>query len=281
MAMKRTSIVLLLVLVLCLSACARLPERTGDFPSDSVQIETDIGTNNSSDAPTEPSTEPTVNKKDGPMGGTGDMCMVHANPYHYFPKGLIEYIGRDRFYQWINDTEYAQTENGCTYPEQNFYACIHYFNVSREALEEIYYTECYYNGVIDFNLMYGDDADAVDAFYRNTDDLNEIISKRTWLSNLKFKIFQNHESKWNQAYGEFNTGWYSLSDIVTALDIPRDELERYVTELNEYAGATYPYNFDLIYNNSGKAKAPAKGNDPHPVMAQDALICGVENYEIG
>lgn len=58
----------------------------------------------------------------------------------------------------------------------------------------------YNSRIWDFDLLYSDDKDAVDAFYQNREELKVIREKRRAFQHIKFAIFVKNESKWEDYF---------------------------------------------------------------------------------
>lgn len=213
------------------------------------------------------------------MGGT-DMCRVHSVGYHSYSSGLINYIGEDEFLQWALEDEESSEGNGCTSYGHSVYDLIHDFNIPREDFEEIYYLYGN-NDVHNFDLLYGDDREAADAFYRNADELDEIYTKRSKLTHVKMEVYAAHKAEWEEAFGDARAKHISMQQIVNTLHIPRSELEEYIAETNRYDPTSYDYDLDALYG-TGAAQLNSAGvaNDPYPALAADAVFCGIDDYTL-
>ena len=140
----------------------------------------------------------------------------------------------------------------------------------------------YNSRIWDFDLLYSDDKDAVDAFYRNRNELESIAEKRRAFQHIKFAIFVKNESKWEDYFDtESPTPQTSLADIVKAFNVPRETLESYGAASADPGGTTYDYNYDAIYNADGSIRGTGItlfSADPEPALAADAAFCGIDDY---
>ena len=120
---------------------------------------TEENTNVVSDSDESISEEKTTNNANG---GT-DVCYYHKLDFHFFNQPLIDYVGKEAFYSWMEKTEKIKSEDGCRYPECQLYNCIRYFSIPKEIIVELY-NSSYQDICVD--LLYGEDEEAVDLYYR-------------------------------------------------------------------------------------------------------------------
>ena len=220
------------------------------------------------------------------MGGTS-VCQVHDISYHRFSDILIDYIGHDRFIEWVNSVNTPQYDSDCLYPGCTIYECIDFFNIPREDLEELYLTSPgqYYNSVWNFDLLYSDNDEIVDEFYKNIDELRTIEEKRFCLWMMKWDIEDDYADECEQIFGDtVSTPQVSIADMVEALEIPREKLEAYAENSGPASNARYDYNFDLIYNSDGSIRQSASVYSNNSVsqaeqsINEDMLFCGIDNF---
>lgn len=197
--------------------------------------------------------------------------------FYQIPGILANVTDRDKSPLWDEHLEvyYAlATDKGeDPYLYNNIYEYIRTAEIPRDTLEELYYaSNLYYTHDYDFDLLYGDDLEAVYAYYRED---NEEFEKRTTEYQIKKRIqdFVGDEpfADWLQEnktslYGNvFDTAW-SIPEAIYAFDIPRvsmemlitgetDEIEPVVEEVHEDGTAIvisnapmYTYDLDLIYS---------------------------------
>ena len=214
-------------------------------------------------------------------------CTVHCITYHSVPGILIDMIGEDAFYEWVTPLESVDTSGqvGDCPASWNICDVIEHFQISREDLEELYFTSSwlYCSDIWDFDLLYGDDERAADQFYRNVDELREISAKREALLYMKEDIYLDYQKEWEENFGTFSLASLQVSmvEIVRTFDIPRERLERYA-EVNVVPDYTsYDYDFDLIYGQSAGIQSISQYEaDPYPVLACDAAFCGIDDYRL-
>ena len=275
---------ILSILIISMSSCQKreIPKQEQMDPTETDIITTEKAKETT--AETEPlETETPTEGKTG-MGGTSGMCTVHVQDYHGFPFSLIDYVGEEAFYDWIDCTADQVEVNGCPSSKRTIYNFIHYFNIPREKAEELYISDStiYCNLVMDFDLLYSDDAQAVDLYYRNKVELDQIAEKRRAFQHIKFAIFVKNESKWEDYFDtESPTPQTSMADIVKAFNVPRETLESYGAASADPGGTTYDYNYDAIYNADGSIRGTGVtlfSTDPEPALAADAAFCGIDDY---
>ena len=275
---------ILSILIISMSSCQerKIPKQEQLDPTETDIITTEKAKETT--AETEPLEMETPTEGKTGMGGTSGMCTVHCDFYHAYPFALIDYIGEEDFYNWNNQASIRSNTSDCPFPNSSIYDCIQYFNIPRGDLEEMYFSDptIYNSRIWDFDLLYSDDKDAVDAFYRNRNELESIAEKRRAFQHIKFAIFVKNESKWEDYFDtESPTPQTSLADIVKAFNVPRETLESYGAASADPGGTTYDYNYDAIYNADGSIRGTGItlfSADPEPALAADAAFCGIDDY---
>lgn len=202
--------------------------------------------------------------------------------FYQIPGILANVTDRDKSPLWDEHLVYYQElATGAgedPYLYNNMYEYIRVAEIPRDTLEELYYTSnLYYDYDYDFDLLYGDDIEAVYAYYRED---NEAFQKRNTEHQIKDRIrdWVGEElfADWLQEnktslYGHiYDTAW-SIPEAIYAFDIPRadmealiagetDEIEPIVEERRIYASyedgtaivisgkPMYTYDLDLIYS---------------------------------
>ena len=275
---------LLSLLIVSMSSCQ---ERNITGKEQTYSTEDNIiSTGNTGETESETKPQETITSTEGKtgMGGTSGMCMVHDDFYHAFPLALEDYIGEEEFLNWYDQEPIPDDNGACPYSNVTIYDCIHNFNIPREDLEEMYFSDptIYNSRIWDFDLLYSDDKDAVDAFYQNREELKVIREKRRAFQHIKFAIFVKNESKWEDYFDtESPTPQTSMADIVKAFNVPRETLESYGAASADPGGTTYDYNYDAIYNADGSIRGTGItlfSADPEPTLAADAAFCGIDDY---
>ena len=219
------------------------------------------------------------------MGGTS-ICQVHDISYHGFSDILIDYIGYDRFIEWVNSVNTPQYDNDCLYPDCTIYNFIKTFNIPREYLAEIYINSTdYYSDIWNFDLLYSDNEKAVDEFYRNVEGLQTIEQKRHCLWMMKIDIKNDYINEWEEAFKTDKTSpSISIADMVEAFNISREALESYAENSGPASNARYDYNFDAIYKSDGSIRQSASVYSNNSVsqaeqsINEDMLFCGIDIF---
>ena len=249
--------------------------------------------------PTEPTT-PTIPTDPQPTdpppgnGGTRTLCTIHSRAAHSFTDALIKYVGEENFDEWIKDASMSPISDGCRNPEYTVYECIKYFNIPKEVFEEINLKECYNVFYYDVDILYSGDDNAVEEFFRDKDTAQKVIDKRLAFNEIKLRIYNKYLESFKDIFGDTLHTEVTLYDMVRELNVPRNLLEDYASKTT--TGRSYAYLFDLLYLQPGESVKLKNGktvtyddfnamleeakNDPYPVRAADAIICGVEDYRL-
>ena len=171
--MNRRISITILIFVLLFSCFVFVSCNTPSGDKDiSLPIPTEKSTNHET-------TEEQISTSKGPMGGT-NVCTVHSvMSYHSYSQEMIDLVGEENFNEWINASEKSVPRDGCAFPDSNVFQFINHFGIKREELEQVYYnTPCYYNRVLNLDVLYSGDSELVDEYYRNTELLDGIREKR-------------------------------------------------------------------------------------------------------
>ena len=251
------------------------------------ESETDFGTEPLTDEPkqTDPrETEPTPPANttqadpeptntvpvDPPAIGGSNLCTVHSvMSYHSYSQEMMALVGEDEFYEWVETAEKGPSVDGCPSPNANVYEFIKHFEISRSDLEEIYYnTSLYYDSVLNFDVLYSGDDEAVDEFYRNVDELHIIEKKRRAFWELKSEPqWSDSGEKWFDTFGNYQvTPQTSIKTVVDVYGLSREDVEALVAKEAARQDYVYDYNIDALFDGSMDGLTP---------MEQDALFCGI------
>lgn len=246
--------------------------------------------------PTEDISTPTESTTDSyseppAIGGTS-FCPIHETYYHSFPSNWIDHVGEERFHEWLEATDSATVEApirdglsvmGECYTEQTVYDFIHHFGYpTREVFEEEYYSWYYTGQIHDLDILFGDDENAADEFYKSSDERNETESKRYKFERIKRLVQNQYGPEFIEAYGSLQHFQIevSLYDMVTTFDISYEELLEIADVVpHEWPHAYYWYNFECMYAEDAEEVFEKLRQDPHPVQAMDAVICRKSDYE--
>lgn len=138
-----------------------------------------------------------------PIGGGDTICPVHTLYYHAYPDIIVEYIGRDNFYSWIEGKE-VQDDEGC-YPEANIFKLIEYFDVPNDIIIETYKND-FYNCEWDMESLLSRDEEGFDESSRRMkgdDSHNEYRVKLLNERALKHALFDIMERKEDSKTAEY------------------------------------------------------------------------------
>ena len=209
-----------------------------------------------------------TDQKPGPMGGT-NVCTVHSvMSYHSYSQEMIDLVGEENFNEWINASEKSVPRDGCAFPDSNVFQFINHFGIKREELEQVYYnTPCYYNRVLNLDVLYSGDFDLVDEYYRNMDYLDSVREKRQALLIFKSSIRNGDPDLWTETFGSDKiTPQTSAKAAVDAYGLSRETIEALVAKEAAKRDYIYDYNIDALFDRSMDGLSP---------MEQDALFCGI------
>jgi len=98
------------------------------------------------------------------VGGTS-YCEVHYSAYHMIPGWIIDYIGKDRYEEWIENLEFSDLtlwNSECTRPV-NIKTVISEFNITEDEFTK----HCNYpsDSVYNLNLLYNGTEEEIDKYY--------------------------------------------------------------------------------------------------------------------
>lgn len=101
----------------------------------------------------------------------------HTISYHSISYTLIDYVGNEEFDKWTDSQNYEST---------NIVNFIRDFNIPKEVFIE-YYNETinYYTHDYDIDLIYSDDDEAIEEYFRDKEASEERLAKKSNLFELK------------------------------------------------------------------------------------------------
>ncbi len=235
-----------------------------------------------------------ANDMEGAIGGSVPDTEFTSSFYMLSGK-LSNIIDTDKLPDWeeaVKSVEIPKGEDPFIY--ENIYEFIRFFDVSRDAFEDLYYsTNLYYLYDYDFDLLYGNDKEKVYAYYRTEQDdflkrnTESYIKKdiREYVGSEKF--YQWLIDSKEEAYGDhYDTSW-GIAEAIFAFDIPRNVIEEIIdnyissgdilpiVEVYEdgmeevIAGDGYrmfEYNLDMVYENNAEIL--------------EAIAAGVPGYQL-
>lgn len=216
-----------------------------------------------------------------------ELCEVHSIDYHSYDGELIDYVGNDAFMDWVNANDSVPGENGCPFGG-NIYRFIHEFGIPQEVFEDKLYRWGFWNSDYPVDLLYGADAEAVDAYYRNFADREDYLKKKVSHMEIRFGLLDLAEdtAKYRPFYEKYVVDSriqpFSVADFVRVTGIAKEDLrshmESWITV--EYPGHTkvrncFPWDFDLLYE---MAAEPEK-TTPLGKINEDLRFCGQPEIE--
>lgn len=237
------------------------------------------------------STKPTGESKStedlSPIGGS-QHCEVHYEQYHQILSELTDSLDPQEITNWSEKViaEYEGTD--CFERGINIKSFIDYFQIPREAFEE--YCNGRWSTVHNIDLLYSDDIEAIEAYYRDLEPRTATMIKQERYRNVKRFVLDNHidiQEIWGKEDAEKTeiekeVEYYdkvSMFRLIQLFEVERPELEDAIERANQWIKSeySYDYQFDLIYNEDGTLKdfeiAPNK-----TVVELDAEFAGVENF---
>ncbi len=225
-------------------------------------------------------------------------------------------VDRDKLSEWNEYiSEIVADETKDPYLYDNIYEFIRFFDIPRSELEDVYYsTALYYMYDYDFDLLYGDDVDALYEYYSHE---NGEFVKRNYEYSIKQAIksyvgsdefYEWLQSAKDKKYNEYSDTLWSIAEAVYEFDIPRESLEEIlgissdeeiieevIEEVEEIVieevyedgstsvisgtADTYTYDLDLIYDDDSALRAYYSGINTASVD-EDNPYHGMNGYEI-
>ena len=265
--MKIHLFTLLLAACLLCTACGKTetPQVTENTTEATTSVEVTSAT-------AETTTETTTETEETlpPASGGTSPCSVHDMLYHCFPYTWVETVGEDAFNAWFAETETAlsEDENGCPYPLQNVYTFIHAFNYPKDVFVEQYNTDITIDWCFQVDLLYGDDAAAVETYYRTAQ--TEIAARRKKneaLRSLKWNLCDQYPDALRD-YANWKE--HSLLEMMETADIDRSVL----------TDAAAQYGLQLRFDTIAAMDADAReALRAHSAFWQDCALFGEAPYE--
>lgn len=270
--MKPVSLLLTVALMgLSLTAC------TGDTVPETTFDESSLASDETNEDTTAPGLSPDAGLQErlqAQLSPTNQMPTTTFRENFYSISSLLitplEQSGvfdRDKLADWETYANTQETDDPYLY--NNLYYFLRFFEIPRETLESLYYsTDLYYHYDLDLELLYGDDIEAVYAYYR-TD--NEEFAKRhaeyTLKDRMREYVGEDTFNAWSEeAHHSTDILTWSIPEAIYAFEIPRedmetliagetDEIEPVVEEVYEDGSTAilsgtpaYTYDLDLIYS---------------------------------
>jgi hypothetical protein len=191
--------------------------------------------------------------------GGGEFCFHDPlwDSYHSFDNTLIEYVGIDKYSEWLENALKAEAFDNCIYGKANIYNFIHHFNISREMLADLYYHQAtsyisgnYYSTWYNLDLLYNGTEEEYSALYKEKgEEISAEISGKYVESMLKRYLIDKYGKEDER---KVNCPQFSIAEFVYEKNISRSDLEEAintVAQLGEKQGyKAFTYNLDLVYN---------------------------------
>lgn len=190
--------------------------------------------------------------------GGGEFCFHDPlwDSYHTFDNTLIEYVGIDKYNEWLENALKAKAVDDCSFGKANIYNFVHDFNISREMFADLYYNQAtsyvsgnYYSTWYDLDLLYNGTEEEYSALYKEKgEEISAEISGKYVESMLKRYLLEKYG---NKDARKVNCTQFSIAEFVYENNISRSDLEEAintVAQLGEKQGyKAFTYNLDLIY----------------------------------
>lgn len=294
-------IILLIIASLLFSSCSRISDtsnrrstsdsevlRSKDTQFDAYSDQTDRQSSN---------TEPT--------GGGEHRCEVHFyDGYHYvdtyylrdylMAKGITD----EDIDLWLEEAGKPDVSGTIDCPTAgcNIRAFVQEFAIPRNIFEEACrnMSSCWYNP----DVIYSDDPNAADEFYRDLDARYEDSEKLINFHHLEGAVIQEFgKTEEDQLIVTFGPERVSILGLVKRFDVPRSFFEEYWAKQDkEYQESIppfmpgddpddqppepiyhYDYDLDVLYNEDGTPKTYEDKTE----YEIDAMFCGVEELFLG
>ena len=219
---------------------------------------------------------------------------VHLMDYHTFAGYYIDYVGQENFNKWIEQSDVVNYdergnpifENGCSVPKCTIYEFIKYFGISREEFYDLwYYSRVYYLWDHDPDLLFSDDIELIDKYYRRTyDEQAQMMAAKK--SELNFLDRLNYLYYDDPVYGEafrkvYDLGYnrFSIPQLIYEANLPRTDLEECQKALISNYSDFYDYDFEMIYDQKEVITEAMKTKTPEEINNIVRSINGVPMSE--
>ena len=244
-------------------------------------------------APSEQPSESENTENSDAIVGNG-FCEVHHGQFHEIITRLTNLVGDD---DAVTDWSAAVAENrktvqsDCSEYGRDVKAFIDYFNIPRETFEQ-YCNDmpvCIHN----VDLLYSDDLEAIEEYYRDLENRNKTFDKQERLGRLKSDVIEygkKQETYLNKTDEEKALieskiddidykNQISMLELFKIFEVDRAAFEELIQKEKEkfYQDKnSYTYRFDIVYNEDGTLKDfEIDQNKTLPEL--DAQFAGVEN----
>ena len=216
-----------------------------------------------------------------PAAGGTSLCCVHSELYHGYPWPWIEYVGEENFEAWIQAgrTDIEPDENGCPYPKTNIYKFIHDFNYPKDVFIEQYNSHIWVDYGYQVDLLYGDDSEAAEIYYRITYKEDEPEWKKlhdSWA--LKWDLMEKYPEKLKD-YGNWKT--HSLVELMQVAGVDTEDLKDIVSQY-EYGAAEAIKRVETCDFSAVESLTVNERKElmtEHSAFYQDCVLLGITPYE--
>ena len=213
-----------------------------------------------------------------PASGGSGPCSTHNELYHSFPDPWIAYVGRETFYQWIEQTSPTQQEirectlhDVCPYAKQNIYAFIHSMSYPKAVFIEQYNTDPWVDLRYNIDLLYGEDPAAAEEYYLATNSaLEEMRMKITALRTAKHKL---RNAFLNQLGDDLNWKEHRLLERLELVGNDPDDIRALTDAAAQYGLSLH---FDRIEAMDADEREALRA---HSAYYQDCVLLGETPYE--
>ena len=185
------------------------------------------------------------------------MCSVHTADYHTYPKELIDFVGSEAFYDWIENEDPSDaggnSHDGCPY-SRNILSFLKHFHVSKEDFSGIYYKELYYFYHYSPDILFSEDDEAIEDYFRTLPvypENEKAINHRILKLVLKDYLLNHTDSEeLKNKYTALSVTEWTIPELIFDGKIPRDVYEKILNgnreEENKENFPYYYYNIDRI-----------------------------------
>ncbi|MBQ8524843.1 MAG: hypothetical protein IJ457_09495 [Clostridia bacterium] len=214
------------------------------------------------------------------VGGGELKCKVHYL-YHNFAGSLIDYVGQDKFDEWlesVSETEDLSEDCPCNANIKNF---IDYFDIPYE----VFVVKGNLTGHLEYDpeILYFGTEEEIEAHFRDF----EKFAKDYIITEHLLKLGFNLEEKYADKLTEYadRTVRFSIPELVVYGGITKDELIKAIDEVSENIyekfGEVYTFDYDIdgLYPDGVATLYDAYAKDDESVYDRvsrlDALFCGL------
>ena len=213
-------------------------------------------------------------------GGESSMCKVHYL-YHNFAGSLIDYVGQDKFDEWlesVSETENLSEDCSCNANIKNF---IDYFDIPYE----VFVVKGNLTDHLEYDpeILYFGTEEEIEAHFRDF----EKFSKDYIITEHLLKLELNLKKKCAEKLTEYadREARFSIPELVVYGGITKDELIKAIEEVSENIyekfGEVYTFEYDIdgLYPNGVAtlydAYAKEDESDFDSFSRLNAIFCGL------